>query len=201
MTEVINRFYQGPLPSGEYRFFQIAWVVDDLFGAAEQWVRVYGVGPFHVMPRRKQQVIYRGKPVELDIQLAVTQSGPVQLELIQQFDAEPSVYRDIYGQGQSGLHHMCTVTERYDETLEHYGRLGYPVIGQTQGAMRVAYIDTHRDFGFITELVEKSDGFLASLAKIAQTCAAWDGVDPIRMLTRDGYRTPEAGYGARGSSR
>src|SRR5690349_8072360 len=118
-----NYFYQGTWPTGEYRFFQIAWVVDDLIETAERWVKVYGVGPWHVMPRRPQSVTYRGQPGELDVQLAVAQSGPVQLELIQQFDDAPSVYRDIYKLGQKGLHHMCTVTEHYEETIEHYAAL------------------------------------------------------------------------------
>lgn len=192
MTQPANSFYQGPTPTGEYRFFQIAWVVDDLFAAARRWVDVYGVGPFHVMPRRKQQVRYRGDLTELDVQIAVVQSGPVQLEFIQQFDGEPSIYRDIYPPGREGLHHMCTVSERYDDTLAHYQRLGYPTIAELQGGMRVAYVDTYKDFGFISEVVEKSDGFMGNLAKIAETCAAWDGTDPIRLLTRDGYRVPEA---------
>ena len=37
--------------------------------------------------------------------------------------------------------------------------------------------------------MEKSS-FLVHLSKISQTCAEWDGTDPIRILTRDGYRTP-----------
>ena len=191
MIQPVNRFYQGAWPAGEYRFLQIAWVVDDLFEAARKWVDVFGVGPFHVMPRRKQNVRYRGELVALDMQLAVTQSGPVQLELIQQFDGAASVYRDIYGEGEGGLHHMCTVTERYDDTLEHYHSRGYGVISETTGAMRVAYVDTFKDFGFVTELVEKSDEFLGSVARVAETCAKWDGRDPIRILTRDGYRAPE----------
>ncbi len=190
---VVNRFYQGPNPTGEYTFFQIAWVVDDLLASARRWVEVYGVGPFHVMPRRKVKVIYRGTPGELDVQIAVVQSGPVQLEFIQQFDGEPSVYRDIYGVGQGGLHHLCTVSENYDETLRHYQNLGYPVIAEFETPMRVAYVDTHKDFGFISEVVEKSAAFMASLVAIAETCAAWDGTDPIRFLTRDGYRVPDGG--------
>jgi len=191
MTERGNKFYQGASPEGEYRFFQIASVVDDLVEAARRWARVYGVGPFHVLPRRPQQVLYRGQLTSLDVQIAVAQSGPVQIELIQQFDAAPSVYRDIYKPGESGLHHMCTVSERYDATLDHYKALGYPVVAEIQGAMRVAYVDTYKDFGFISEVVEKSDGFITSLSKIAETCANWDGKDPVRILTREGYRTPE----------
>jgi hypothetical protein len=54
----------------------------------------------------------------------------------------------------------------------------------------VGYFDTVDDFGFFTEITEDVPGFVAGLAKIAQTCAEWDGTDPVRILTRDGYRTP-----------
>jgi hypothetical protein len=191
MTAPANKFYQGSWPTGEYRFFQIAWVVDDLLATARKWVDVYGVGPFHVLPRRKQTVRYRGQSTEIELQLAVTQSGPVQLEFIQQIGGDPSVYREIYPQGQGGVHHMCTVSEAYDETLAHYDSQGYPVVAEIEGSgFRVGYCDTHKDFGFITEVVEKTPAFVASLAGISETCAHWDGKDPIRLLTRDGYRTP-----------
>ena len=59
------------------------------------------------------------------------------------------------------------------------------------GSFRVAYIDTVADFGFYTEVVESRPGFLEQLQAIAQTCAHWDGSDPVRLLTRDGYRVEE----------
>jgi hypothetical protein len=42
------------------------------------------------------------------------------------------------------------------------------------------------DFGFYTEVVESTPGFLANLGKIAQASEAWDGTDPVRMLGADG---------------
>lgn len=43
---------------------------------------------------------------------------------------------------------------------------------------------------FFTEVVEHTPQFLAQVARVAATCADWDGTDPVRLLTRDGYRTP-----------
>ena len=57
-------------------------------------------------------------------------------------------------------------------------------------AHRVAFIDTLGDFGFYTEVVESRPEFLGQLSAISRTCAEWDGTDPVRLLTRDGYRTP-----------
>src|SRR5690606_25830602 len=125
-----NHFYQGGWPQDEYRFFQIAWVVDDLFEACRKWTAAYGVGPFLVLPKRKSTVTYRGKVTELEMQLAVSQSGPIQLELIQQTSETESVYRDIFPQGSGGVHHLCTITEDFERTKRHYEQLGYPSIAQ-----------------------------------------------------------------------
>jgi hypothetical protein len=54
----------------------------------------------------------------------------------------------------------------------------------------VGFIDTYDDFGFYTELAEDVPGFVEGLGRISRTCAEWDGVDPVRLLTKDGYRTP-----------
>ena len=187
-----NHFYQGGWPQDEYRFFQIAWVVDDLFEACRKWTAAYGVGPFLVLPKRKSTVTYRGKVTELEMQLAVSQSGPIQLELIQQTSETESVYRDIFPQGSGGVHHLCTITEDFERTKRHYESLGYPSIAQIGSpTLRVEYFDTYKDFGHITELVEYSEAMMAAHRRNAETCRNWDGSDPIRILTRDGYRTPE----------
>lgn len=191
MTSIAHRLFQQPWPEGEYRFFQLGFVVGDLLRAAERWTRVYGVGPFHVMPRVEARCTYRGAQSLIELQVAVAQAGPVQIELIEQFCDRPSVYRDLFGKGESGFHQVCTVTRDYDGKKAHYERMGYELASEMNpGSGRIAFYDTVQDFGFFTEVVEASPSFLANLAKIAQTCAAWDGTDPVRLITRDGYRTP-----------
>jgi hypothetical protein len=191
MTSIADRLFQQPWPEGEYRFFQLGFVVGDLLRAAERWARVFGVGPFHVMPRVEARCTYRGAQSLIELQVAVAQAGPAQIELIEQFCDRPSVYRDLFGKGESGFHQVCTVTRDYDGKKAHYERMGYELASEMKpGSGRIAFYDTVRDFGFFTEVVEASPSFLANLAKIAQTCAACDGSDPVRLITRDGYRTP-----------
>ncbi|MDO7841711.1 VOC family protein [Sphingomonas immobilis] len=191
-TRPTNYFYQGDWPGGDYTFFQTAWIVDDLFAAMRRWTTVYGVGPFLVLPKRSQLVDYRGEEIELEIQLAVSQSGPVQLELIQQFSDRPSVYREIFGDRPGGFHHVCTISKAFEETKAHYESLGYPSIARIKGPMKVEYFDTFKDFGHITELAEYSPEFFGAHVRNAEICKTWDGTDPIRMLTRGGYRLPES---------
>ena len=186
-----QRLFQQPWPEGELRFFQLGFLVGDILRAAERWVGVHGVGPFHVLPRREVACTYRGEQTKLDLQVAVAQAGPVQIELIEQFCDRASVYRELSEKGESRFHQVCTMTQDYDGKRTHYERLGYELVSEmSAGSGRVGFYDTLRDFGFFTEVAEYTPTFLAHLTTIAQTCASWDGTDPVRLLTRDGYRTP-----------
>jgi Glyoxalase/Bleomycin resistance protein/Dioxygenase superfamily len=185
------RLYQQPFPSGDYSFLQLAFVVDDLVAAARRWAEVHGVGPFFVFPRAKVDARYRGRPSPLEYQIAVSQAGPVQIELVHQHCDQPSVYRDIYARGQSGAHHLATVTDAFAATQAHYERLGYVAVTELHsGFGRVAYFDTTADLGLVTEVIESSPDFLRSLARTARVCAEWDGRDPVRILRSGGYDTP-----------
>ena len=186
-----NRLFQQAWPS-QYTFFQLAFVVDDLHDAALHWGKVFAIGPFYVLKRAVAQVIYRGQASIQDVQIAVAQAGPMQIELIEQKTEGPTLYRDVYAKGQAGVHHMATVVKDFDAARDHYLGLGYEIACELTGsAMRVAYFDLRRDFGLMVEVVEEQPGFLDSLARIAEACAGWDGTDPLRILTRDGYRLPD----------
>ena len=83
MIERMDLFEQ-PWPEGDFRFFQLGHVVDNVLAAAAGWARTFGVGPFHVLPVVEQQADYGGEIRTVRIQVAVAQAGPVQIELIQQ---------------------------------------------------------------------------------------------------------------------
>jgi hypothetical protein len=175
----------------EYRFFQLGFVVDDLVTAAAQWASVFGVGPFHLGPRQQTRCRYRGELSPVEVQYGIAQAGPVQIELIQQFSAGPSIFRDVYAAGESGFHQLCTITNDYDGKVAHYAALGYELTGEIgEAGRRVGYVDTTRDFAFYTELVESRPEIWAYMEQVARTCEHWDGHDPVRLVTRDGYRTP-----------
>ena len=191
MEPPAHPLYEQPWPEGEFRYVQLGFVVDDVLTAAARWARVFGIGPFTVLPRLTSTCTYRGAEVEQDMQIAVAQAGPVQIELIQQYHDGPSIFRDMYAAGTSGFHQICTLTQDFDGKTAYFERLGYEIAASLDSrGHRVAYIDTVKDFGFFTEVVASTPRFLAQLAQLAETCATWDGTDPVRLLTRDGYRTP-----------
>ena len=191
-SPVAPPLFEQPWPEGDYRFFQLGFVVDDLIDAAGRWAAVFGIGPFHILPRRTAECTHRGGPAAtIELQVGVAQSGPVQIELIQQHCDTPSIFVDYLKTGRGSLHQLCTVTSDFEGKKAHYQQLGYELATELLSpGHRVAFVDTVADFGFYTEVVEARAPFLDQLAAIARTCAGWDGADPVRLLTRNGYRTP-----------
>jgi hypothetical protein len=192
VNKIAHPLYEQAWPEGEFRFVQLGHVVDDVVGAALRWATVFGVGPFHVLPVVDQSLTYAdGEVRTLRMQVGVAQAGPVQIELIQQHCDTPGLYRDWSRGGTSAFHQVATVTTDYDAKKRHYQSLGCAVVAESLGgSFRIAYVDTVEEFGFYTEVVEHTPGFLKQLQAISSTCATWDGSDPVRILTRDGYRVP-----------
>ena len=92
---------------------QMAWVVDDLEAAAERLSRTMQVGPFLMIRHISlDDPRHRGTPQRTDFSLCLAQAGDVQVELVQQHDNTPSVYRDVFPDGPPGgmaFHHVAVV--------------------------------------------------------------------------------------------
>src|SRR5918997_314367 len=74
---------------GEIR--QAGYVVDDIEAAMDYWSRVLGIGPFFYKERVPiENYTYRGKSYEPHNSVALANSGPLQIELIQTRNDAPS---------------------------------------------------------------------------------------------------------------
>ena len=133
MTAPAYPLFEQDWPEGEFRFFQLGHVVDDLISAARRWSSTFGIGPFHVLPVVDQQLTLRnGDEHTLRVQVGVAQAGPVQIELIQQHDDTPSVYRDWSKNATSAFHQVATVTSDYTGKLAHFEALGHEVAAEAR---------------------------------------------------------------------
>ena len=174
--------------------FQNAWVVDDVYKAAQQWVDFYGIGPFYMLEHLNlANIKYHGEPAELDISVALAQAGPVQIELIQQFNDGPSAYRDLVPAGHTGYHHFCIFTHDFEGDKAYFEANGHATTTQGEapdGSVQFAYFDTRKLNGIFTEVVNPAEGLVGRNKLVAAAAENWDGRDPIRIFTDDGYRTP-----------
>jgi hypothetical protein len=163
---------------------QVGYVVRDIEQAMMQWVRM-GVGPWHYFEAVPvEDFRYRGTPYDLEMSVALANSGYVQLEVIQQRNDAPSLYRDFLQTAGEGPHHVAYWTEHFDELSSVLLDSGYAVghSGSIGVKGRFAYFVNERCPGTIIELSEMS-GFKGEYFKaIAEAAMHWDGSDPIRRV-------------------
>jgi hypothetical protein len=169
---------------GEIR--QNGYVVHDVEAAMQHWVDVLGVGPWFYFERAPiTEYHYRGVPSDPAVSIALANSGPLQIELIQQRNDAPSSYLDFLRAGREGLQHVAYWTERFDEDSARAERLGYEVLqsgcaGGPNG--RFVYFATEGHPGTIIELSEVSGPKGAFFAHVREVAMDWDGSDPIRRI-------------------
>ena len=166
---------------GEIR--QAGYVVDDIERAMDYWSRTLGVGPWFYNPRVPiVNYRYRGESYQPHNSVALANSGPLQVELIQIRNDAPSMYRDFLEAGNTGLQHVAYWTVNYDADLERLLSQGFkPVMGGEVGERgRFIYFDTHHHPGTVIELSEVMGpkGKMFDLIRAAGT--NWDGKDPVR---------------------
>jgi len=137
--------------------YQTGYVVNDLDAAVERWRQTTGIGPFEYIRHVKvEDGRYRGHPTSIDFSVAVAQTATMQIELIQQHDALPSCYRDVFGHGGEGLHHVAILADDFDADLARYHAAGHvSAFGGTYQGTRFVYVDTLSALGIMVELVER----------------------------------------------
>lgn len=166
---------------GEVR--QAGYVVPDIEEAMLYWANVLGVGPWFYAPKVPvEKFTYRGEPSEPVTSVALANSGPFQIELIQQRNTAPTMYQDFLTAGNMGLQHLAYWTENYDADLEHLLARGFKVgmAGEVGANGRFCYFETGIHPGAVIELSEVKGPKGKMFKLIHDASIGWDGTDPIR---------------------
>lgn len=165
---------------------QLAYVVRDLDAALEFWTGTLKVGPFFRMdhaPLADQR--FHGKPSNVDISLAIGNSGDLQIELIQQHNDEPSVYKEFLDAGRVGVHHFGLMPADYAATCAQYLARGHKAAFQCRlGDAELTYFDTVATVGHYIELWDNHDLFKQLFLMVEEAAKGWDGSDPVRPFPR-----------------
>lgn len=165
---------------------QNGYVVRDIHAAMDHWINVLGVGPwFYVEKVKTDYFRYHGEDSNLEMSVAVANSGDLQIELIQQLNDAPSMYKDFLDAGREGLQHVAYWSKDYQAVYDNALALGYRVghegqIGGEKG--RFSYFETELHPGSVVELSDVSGPkgvFFEFVKKAAQN---WDGSNPIRKI-------------------
>lgn len=161
---------------------QNGYVVRDIEAALRHWVSL-GVGPWFYLERAPiERFTFRGRPSDAQISIALANSGPLQLELIQQRNDAPSMYTEFLAAGREGLQHVAYWTDAFDADMAKALALGWEVgqSGEVGADGRFVYFDTEAHPGTVIELSEKSGRKGLMFKRIREASDGWDGSDPIR---------------------
>jgi hypothetical protein len=145
---------------------------------------VMGVGPWFYIERVKTDYFrHRGEDSNAEMSIALANSGDLQLELIQQRNDAPSMYKEFLDAGHEGLQHLAFWTTSYQDLYDRALALGYRIghegqIGGEQG--RFAYFDSNAHPGSVIEISDISGNKGRFFDHIRRAAATWDGTDPIR---------------------
>lgn len=160
------------------RIVQNAYVVNDIDAAIAKWTSVMGAGPFFTTTHDiLYDTTYRGRPATMDAKIAVGQAGDIQIEFIEVLERGPNVYHDTLPKGTEGFHHVAVIPGDIEAEIARYNAAGYETVARTKYGddVRICFLDTYRDFGFMLELNSDHPFIREAHARIRQAAVEWDG--------------------------
>lgn len=172
----MSRYFGGITQNG--------YVVRDIEAAMRHWIGL-GVGPWFYVERAPiERFTFRGELSDAHISIALANSGRLQIELIQQRNEAPSMYREFLEAGREGLQHVAYWTDEFDRALTTAEVLGWPLAqsGEVGRPGRFAYFDTEYHPGTVIELSETSGPKGRMFQRIREAAEGWDGAEPIRTV-------------------
>lgn len=178
-----------PTPEPIANFFgsirQIGYVVQDI-EASMQGFLAAGIGPwFYLKGVAPGDFTYRGEPSEMVMDVAVANSGDIQIELITPTNDAPSMYRDFLDAGNQGVQHVAYWTDDYQGLYNRALAAGFTVgqegrIGGDDG--RFAYLATEHHPGTVVEISDVGGAKAMIFGLIKMAADNWDGSNPIQQI-------------------
>jgi len=184
----MDRFSFGPCDNG---IIQIAYSVADIQEAMRRYSELLNVGPwFLVGPFVPPKGLYRGAVTKMQVSLGLAYADETMIELIQQHDEEPSVFREtLKTRGAHGFHHWAIGARDFEKTVAHYRSRGYAEAFSDTAPMgfRVVYFDTSRDLPGMLEVIEMNAAAEQGFHTMYQAAQEWDGKTHIvhRIETKE----------------
>nr|WP_254911359.1 VOC family protein [Sphingomonas sp. CDS-1] len=164
---------------------QIAYFVPDVVAAAKAHVKTFGSGPFYVAEHIPLCLsLYRGQPAELDHTSAYGQWGDIMVEFVQQNNAGPSVFHDMYPDGGQGMHHVALIVDDMKAEMARFEATGHAVglYAEVSPGVGFAMMDCVAELGHYVELYEPTPQLLGVYDLVRKSAEGFDGTEPIRYF-------------------
>lgn len=161
--------------------FQHAYFVSDVNQSISDWNRLFGAGPFVIAPHhRTRSFSYRGTAVEADVSYAFGYLGDLMIQFIQQHDDQPSIYRDMYRDGEEGFHHVAYLVSDFAAERQRLLDLGFELACELfADGVNAAYFDTRAVTGGFTEIHGDPPHIKRIFEGWRRAHAEWRSGDPV----------------------
>ena len=131
----------------------------------EQYWKAFGIGPWHFYtygPPLVKTMSYRGKTTTYRMRIALSNIGPLRIELIQPLEGD-TVYSEFVKQHGYGIHHLGLLVSNMKDAMEKAAAAGLEMTMDGSGFGRdgdghYAYLETEALIGTTLELIERPKG-------------------------------------------
>jgi hypothetical protein len=158
---------------------QLGHVVSDIEAAMTYWTDIRRIGPFFCVEKPvMSNVYYAGKLTDVQISVAYSHLGNLQIELIQQRGDAPSPYVDFLSSGREGLHHLAFWTENYAADRRRLEEVGFQEVyaGRPDDpAGGFSYFSEPGQNATLLELTALTPRKRRTVDAIARAAESWDG--------------------------
>lgn len=165
---------------------QIAYFVTDVRAAAIAHAATFGSGPYFVADHIPlKRCLHRGVPAPLDHSSAYGQWNDVMIEFVQQNNAGPSAFRDIFAEGCEGFHQVALIVEDLDAAQAACEQAGFPIAleAEMNDGFRFLMMDAVARYGHMIELYGGVPVLIDFYALVKRASIGFDGRDVIRDIS------------------
>ena len=123
---------------------------------------MFGIGPWYFYTYAKplvKQMSYYGRPADYKMRLALSQIGPIRIELIETMEGD-SIYADFIKEHGYGVHHFGILVDDMNHALAQAHSTGLNMIQDgsgfgLDGDGHYAYLETEKSLGVTLELISR----------------------------------------------
>ena len=158
----MNHDASQPLPFLKNGVAQVAILVKDLDKTVENYWTMFGIGPWHFYTYGKplvRQMSYHGRPADYKMRIALSQIGPLRIELIEAREGD-SIYADFIKEHGYGIHHLGLLVDNMEDALAQTDSAELCMIQDGSGFGldedgHYAYLETEETLGVTLELIQR----------------------------------------------
>lgn len=169
------------------RIVQLGFVVTDLYGAAMEWTRTFGIGPwFYWEHLAGRDYRFRGEVVAPDISTAMADWNGIQIQLVQQHDDSPSPHTEWFAAhgGAPGLNHLAVAVPDFEAEIARRAAAGEMPLSEAGTPVNNVF---YHGGDWNLPAIELSERRPPSIVRrlydvVADAAKDWDGTDPWRPM-------------------